>query len=136
MALASLDHNTGRDEPLHQVAVVWADIRFVERDPQRLECACQLAEISEPAGIDAEDGLLVERLQTELLYLQALQVCQLGLCRRPVAGRQEGDRALPGQKHLLRPLVGGQPVFNLGALWEIAPVAGEEEAPEFGVCEG
>ncbi len=50
--------------------------------------------------------------------------------------RLSGARALPGQKHLLRPLVGGQPVFNLGALWEIAPVAGEEEALEFGGCEG
>lgn len=113
-----------------------ANIGFVERDPQRLERACQLAEIAEPAGIDAEDGLLVECLQTQLSHLQALQVCQVRLCRSPMEGRQEGDRGLPGQEHLLRPLVGGQPVFNLGAVREVAPVAGEDEAPEFGGCEG
>ena len=53
-----------------------------------------------------------------------------------MAVRQKGDRHLPGQKHLLGPLVGGQPVFKLGAVWEVAPVAGEDEAPEFGGCEG
>ena len=62
-ALASLNQDTGCDEPLHQVAVVRADIRFVQRDSQRLEFARELAQIAEPAGIDTEDRLLLERLQ-------------------------------------------------------------------------
>ena len=113
-----------------------ADIGFVERYPQRLECACQLPEITEPAGIDTEDGFLIEGLQTKFLHLQALQARQWSLCSSPVAGRQECDRSLLGQKHLFRPVVGGQPVFDLGTVRKIAPVACEDEALEFGGCEG
>ena len=61
-AQASVDRNTGRDETLHQVAIVGADICVIERYPQRQECAHQLAEIAKPAGVDTEDKLLIECL--------------------------------------------------------------------------
>ena len=38
------------------------DICFVERYPQWLELARQLAEIAKPAGVDTEDKLLIECL--------------------------------------------------------------------------
>lgn len=79
---------------------------------------------------------MLERLQIKLLHLQGLEARQRSLCCGPMMSRQEGDRHLPGQKHLLGPLVGGQPVLDLSAVWQIAPVAGEEKPPELGGCEG
>ena len=139
LAKPPFDQHTGGDEALHQVSVVRAHIRLIQRNLQRLEGARQLAEIAEPAGIDAEHGFLLEGLQTKLFQLQALQalqIRQLGLHRSPMAGRYEGDRGLLGQQHLDRPYFGGNPILDLGALGEIAPVAGEDEAREFGGGEG
>jgi len=115
---------------------VRAHIGFIKRYLQRLQCAGQLVEIAKPAGIHAKHGLLLKGLQPQFFHLQALQACQWGLHRRPVAGRQKGDRGLLGQQHLLGPLSGGQPVFDLGAVRKIAPMAREDKAREFGGCEG
>lgn len=53
-----------------------------------------------------------------------------------MADWQEGDGGLSGQKNFPWAFVSGQPVLDLGPVWEISPMACEDEAPEFGGREG
>ncbi len=124
--------HAGGDEAFHQVAVVRAHVGLEQGNALGLQGARQPAELAKVLRIHTEDRFLMERLQFKLTQLHVRHGREVGFHRRPMPIGDERDAAARGQQHFPRPRIGCQPVLDLCTGGRVTPVAGKDEALEFG----
>jgi hypothetical protein len=59
---ASPERKIVYEEPLHQVALVWANVGLEKGYAQRLEGACKSPQLAKMLDINAKNGLLLKTL--------------------------------------------------------------------------
>ncbi len=120
-------HGRG-DEALHQVALRWPDVGFVDVQAGATQALLQLNQLAMLTAVQPEHRAMLEVTEFQRTQLDVALTLQQQFHPRALLGGHEGHRGLQRQTQAPRAVVGRQPELHLGARGRVLPVPGQNEA--------